>query len=445
MGEPGHTQTGTVPELRQLNANVNVESFYGTVCFGRFGRKKLFHRTETRGTSRRGDEVNRRGHRAWPRMLGGAYYNRSAAFAPIRTAEPRVPVEIRHKSYPAPHHYEPLLQPNGTQWNMIDLFGPKLNKSAAFAPIRIGPEPRVPSEIRHKPYPAPHDYTPLLRPNGSEWNMHDLNGAELNKSAAFAPICVAEPRVPREVRHRITPSPDQYRPITTHSGGRMMATHAAARLHALDSPVRTPVRHQQLEALRLNTPPSRSQSPTRLSRSPSPSHNDRRLVSPGSPPGSPSSSSPGRLRPLRPDVSRGSVRSLASRREEQRLQRTRLANARAAGEVTSTSTMLTPLRCYAPARWSDRVTPTLMYGRGYARLPGVSSWDPHMDSVDEDERIEAGRSGFGSRDMETLVHTQSAPSLRPHAIAEPHAPTLPMPEVRRRNSEVVWAPGFGRT
>lgn len=405
----------------------------------------IAQREPHRGTSRRGDEVNRRGHRAWPRMLGGAYYNRSAAFAPIRTAEPRVPVEIRHKSYPAPHHYEPLLQPNGTQWNMIDLFGPKLNKSAAFAPIRIGPEPRVPSEIRHKPYPAPHDYTPLLRPNGSEWNMHDLNGAELNKSAAFAPICVAEPRVPREVRHRITPSPDQYRPITTHSGGRMMATHAAARLHALDSPVRTPVRHQQLEALRLNTPPSRSQSPTRLSRSPSPSHNDRRLVSPGSPPGSPSSSSPGRLRPLRPDVSRGSVRSLASRREEQRLQRTRLANARAAGEVTSTSTMLTPLRCYAPARWSDRVTPTLMYGRGYARLPGVSSWDPHMDSVDEDERIEAGRSGFGSRDMETLVHTQSAPSLRPHAIAEPHAPTLPMPEVRRRNSEVVWAPGFGRT
>ena len=379
-------------------------------------------------------------------MLGGAYYNRSAAFAPIRTAEPRVPVEIRHKSYPAPHHYEPLLQPNGTQWNMIDLFGPKLNKSAAFAPIRIGPEPRVPSEIRHKPYPAPHDYTPLLRPNGSEWNMHDLNGAELNKSAAFAPICVAEPRVPREVRHRITPSPDQYRPITTHSGGRMMATHAAAaRLHALDSQVRTPVRHQQLEALRLNTPPSRSQSPTRLSRSPSPSNNDRRLLNPVSPPGSPSSSSPGRLRPLRADVSRGSVRSLASRREEQRLQRTRLANARAAGEVTSTSTMLTPLRCYAPARWSDRVAPSLMYGRGYARLPGVSSWDPHMDSVDDEERLEADRSGFGSRDAEPLAHTQSAPSLRRLAIDETHAPTLPMPEVPRRNGEVVWAPGFGRT
>jgi len=85
-----------------------------------------------------------------------------------------------------------------------------------------------------------------------------------------------------------------------------------------------------------------------------------------------------------------------------------------------------------------------MYGRGYARLPGVSSWDPHMDSVDDEERLEADRSGFGSRDAEPLAHTQSAPSLRRLAIDETHAPTLPMPEVPRRNGEVVWAPGFGR-
>jgi len=156
-------------------------------------------------------------------QMNGAELNKSAAFAPIQTAESRVPIELLHKQTPAPHDYTPLLMPNGKEWEMTQLNGAELNKSAAFAPIQTA-ESRVPLEILHKQLPAPHDYTPLLMPNGKEWSMHDLNGAELNKSAAFAPIQTAESRVPLERLHPVTPGPDMYRPMMTSSGKRLLMT-----------------------------------------------------------------------------------------------------------------------------------------------------------------------------------------------------------------------------
>lgn len=153
-------------------------------------------------------------------VLNGSVMTASAAFAPIRTAESRVPWEVLHKPHPAPHDYEPMLMPSGNEWSMQSLNGSELNPSAAFAPIQTA-EARVPWEVRHKQFPAPHDYCPLLMPNGNEWSMNALNGSE--KSAAFAPIQTAEPRVPREMRHRTSPGPDLYRPMTTCSGGRLLS------------------------------------------------------------------------------------------------------------------------------------------------------------------------------------------------------------------------------
>ena len=92
-------------------------------------------------------------------------------------------------------------------------------------------------EILHKPIPAPHDYTPMVMPSGNEWEMHTLNGAELNPSAAFAPIQTAESRVPTAILHPETPGPSVYRPRTTSNGGRFLSAMPAP---AAFSPGRTP-------------------------------------------------------------------------------------------------------------------------------------------------------------------------------------------------------------
>ena len=152
----------------------------------------------------------------------GSTLVKSAAFAPIRVgAESRVPLDVLRPQTPAPHHYLPKLLPSGKEWEMHDLNGAERNPSAAFANVGVA-EIRLPPRLLHPSTPAPHDYEPKLLPNGKEWSMHLLNGAELNKSAAFAPIRVgAESRVPLDVLHPPTPGPDVYRPAVTSAGGRL--------------------------------------------------------------------------------------------------------------------------------------------------------------------------------------------------------------------------------